>query len=176
MIIHPNILLIAGSGRNVGKTSLACAIIDQFKDSGISAIKISPHLHHLENEDNLLVKNKYFQIINETSLEGLKDSSKMLKAGAEKVIYVQSEDDHIEEAFDAANDFIDMHGLIIVESGGLRKVLKPGVFLFLTKRGMNIKNKHLHQYADLVMDNGLTDIDGIIERVGVAGDKWVLEQ
>ena len=42
----PNMLLIAGTGRKSGKTTLACACIAHFsKQTGIYAIKISPHTH-----------------------------------------------------------------------------------------------------------------------------------
>ncbi len=44
----PNILLIAGTGRNVGKTLLACEIIQQLsKTMAVTAIKTSSHEHPL---------------------------------------------------------------------------------------------------------------------------------
>jgi len=43
---YPNILLVSGNGRNSGKTTLACKIIERFsKDHEITGLKISPHFH-----------------------------------------------------------------------------------------------------------------------------------
>ena len=41
----PNMLLIAGTGTKSGKTTFACRVIEQLKDTGIIAIKITPHFH-----------------------------------------------------------------------------------------------------------------------------------
>ena len=63
----PNLLLIAGTGTKSGKTSLACKIIEQFKNLNITAIKISPHFH--ETTDGLISisEGEGYAIYEETS-------------------------------------------------------------------------------------------------------------
>ena len=47
---HNNILTISGTGKNVGKTSLACRIIHRLSATHkLTAVKISPHFHWIEN-------------------------------------------------------------------------------------------------------------------------------
>jgi len=46
-MVIPNLLLIAGTGNKSGKTTLACRVIEQFRQSGISAVKITPHFHDI---------------------------------------------------------------------------------------------------------------------------------
>ena len=42
-----NILLIAGSGQNVGKTTFACQLIQNVQNQKPIAVKITPHFHKL---------------------------------------------------------------------------------------------------------------------------------
>lgn len=175
MMSYPNILLVAGSGRNVGKTSLVCSIIHKFRNHHITAIKVSPHRHKLDTNHNLLIENGMFQVIVETKSEGYKDSSRMLKAGAEKVLYIQCDDQYIEAAFRSAMNFIDVNGLLVVESGGMRRILKPGMFLFLTAFGTAIKNGHLDEYADLVVNMGVIKVDAVVNRIEISDNHWKLK-
>ena len=91
-------LIIAGNGRNVGKTSLACSIINEnSKKNTIIGLKFAPHFHPIEKNNKLIYKNANFTISEELNKEGSKDSSRMLAAGAQKVFYIQSLDDHLEK-------------------------------------------------------------------------------
>ena len=55
-ISFPNLLLVAGNGRNVGKTWLVCRIIEKIsQNQKVTAVKISSH-YHPEDADNIISK------------------------------------------------------------------------------------------------------------------------
>jgi hypothetical protein len=129
----PNLLLISGSGRKSGKTTLACTIIKQFaSQSTLTGLKISPH-DHISNEAVIPVfDNGLFKIFKETSLTSVKDSSKMLSAGASQTFYIETSDKYLSNAFQEFQKLIPSGTAIVCESPALRKYIEPGVFLFLS--------------------------------------------
>ncbi|NJO68933.1 MAG: molybdopterin-guanine dinucleotide biosynthesis protein B [Bacteroidetes bacterium] len=101
MLYLPNLLLISGTGRNSGKTSLACAIIQKFAAfRPIIAIKIAPHFHEQDQIENYTYKTAEYFITEETRKDTGKDSSRMLAAGAAKSYYITTHDDHLLNAFE----------------------------------------------------------------------------
>jgi len=127
-----NLLLISGSGRNAGKTTLACAIIKEVSTkSAIYALKISPHFHKLSKNQELLVQHEGFKIFREKDKNASKDSSRMLQAGAKDVFYIQCKDDNVAEAFQRALQFIPKNAPVVCESGSLAKYCKPGLHLLI---------------------------------------------
>ncbi len=134
-----NLLLIAGTGRNVGKTSLACKIIKHISDKGnVVGIKISPHMHTQSKSANLICETKEYSVYQEYDLDTDKDSSRMLKAGARKVFYIQSEETRIGEAFKVLSKHLDRDTPIVCESGGLRNYIKPSLFFICDSIDGNI--------------------------------------
>lgn len=125
---YPNILIVRGTGRNVGKTVSACKIIERLaKDNTPIGIKISAHFHELENPV-FVSRSDEFEIIEEKS-RSAKDSSRMLQAGAEKVFYIQSGNRILAIAFETLLDQIDPSKPVVVESGGLYDFVEPGILV-----------------------------------------------
>lgn len=131
----PSMLMIGGSGRNVGKTTLICAIIQKYAPItpviGLKVTSIRPgeedfHGHH----DQPLSEN--FRIFEETNSASAKDTAKMLKAGASKVFFIQSKDEQMPLAMDAFFKLVDRHSIIICETRSLRRFIKPGIFILIT--------------------------------------------
>jgi hypothetical protein len=128
----PNFLIIAGTGRKAGKTYLAAKIIKKIsKENEIIAIKICPHRHHLSENLKIILNNEFYDIIEETSSLSNKDTARFIEAGASKVFYLQTTDKYLYDAFTALKNFIPENNPVIVESGGLRKILKPGLFFIV---------------------------------------------
>ena len=128
------LLLISGSGKNCGKTSLACKIIKQISvKSAVYALKISPHFHTLTEKQILLIDQKGFKMFLETELNSNKDSSRMLSAGASKSLYLQCEDLGIKDAVTEAIKYIPEKIPIVCESGSLAFTYQPGLHLLVEK-------------------------------------------
>jgi hypothetical protein len=148
-----NILLISGSGRNVGKTSYMRRIIRQNVGQKLIAIKITPHFHEpTPGLSPILVTNNY-RIYKETDLTSGKDSSLFLQAGAEKVFFIQATDEYLENAFRIISDYVSADQPIIVESAALRKFIVPGFYLFIQKDYEEIKpaGLEMQKLADVIV-------------------------
>jgi hypothetical protein len=150
MVTLPNWLLISGSGRNVGKTTLICRIIKEVSGLNPVAVKISSHIHPLPEDSDWIIRKDDFSVIRETLINS-KDSSKMLQSGAESAFYVQGPDYRLGEILSALGEFTHNRP-VICESGGLRKIIVPGVYL-LVKGEENIKPgiESLELLADKVL-------------------------
>jgi hypothetical protein len=136
--LYKNILLIAGTGQNVGKTLFASQVIALNADSNpLVSIKIAPHFHRLSPDAQIIEKNKNFSIVRELDPCGNKDSQRFLNAGSKEVYYAQCMDNQLALVFDKLIKLIPKDSPIICESGGLRQIIKPGIFLMINK-----KNNH----------------------------------
>ncbi len=152
MINWPNLLLIAGTGRNVGKTTFACTIIEQVsKTTNVIAIKITPHIHILCDSCVTILQAHDLLITEETSPELQKDSSKMLAAGAEKVYFIQGADNKMPRVLEFLQKVIPKNTAIICESAALRDYIKPGVFVLMStdKSKQIVKNADKIELADI---------------------------
>jgi hypothetical protein len=97
------ILVVGGSGRKVGKTTVACEIISATRDAHWTAIKISPHSH-------------------ESSLYG--DTERYLEAGAAKALLLGGNDrldlpeGNVLIESNSIVDLIEPDLLVFVDGGG----------------------------------------------------------
>ena len=150
---YPNILLISGSGRNTGKTILACNIIRKWKeDEHIIAIKISAHHHDAATPLNLLHAGKGFTVWEENT-KTHKDSGRFLDAGAAKVYYIEASDDKFLDAFRFVFNLHGKGSLIICESGALVKFIEPGVMLFIQRKDelIDTEKEYLRRLSDHIV-------------------------
>jgi hypothetical protein len=127
----PNLLLIAGTGNKYGKTTLACRVIEQFREMNVIGIKITPHFH--ETTPGLLpvASDRGFSVYEETSDNTTKDTSRMLKAGADRVYFAKVTDDNIQDAFMEILKQIPAGSPIVCESPALRYYAVPGLFIIM---------------------------------------------
>ena len=127
-----NLLLIAGNGRNVGKTYLACSIISHLsKSHGVIGIKISSHFHPVSADSRIIAKAENYLVTEEMSITH-KDSSLMLQSGAKKVFFIMAGEKGLKEGFEIIRNDISNHP-VVCESGGLHQYITPGLFLFVSK-------------------------------------------
>lgn len=135
----PNILIVAGTGRNIGKTVLACRILGQLaKNYEPMGVKISPHFHPLEEKQKCTHQSENFVIAEEKNITK-KDSSRMLQAGAAQVFYVQCKKDGLADALEYLFPLLNPDQPVVVESGGLYNLVEPGLLIYIT--GNELKKK-----------------------------------
>jgi hypothetical protein len=170
-------MIVSGNGRNTGKTSFICEVIgNASKRHAVTAIKVSPH-HH----GNLSYKPIYvaldFSIREETGKEGIKDSSRMLISGASKVYYVESADACLADALDQLLPLIPPGNAVICESGGLRHLIEPSLFVLLNQKGREAKKPsylELLPFADATVTFYGEGFDPAPESVDFNGTEWTL--
>lgn len=176
---YPNILLISATGRNLGKTTLACNIIESFKEQEIIAVKISPHFHKINREqDIILEQTQEYILIEEDKADTSKDSSRMKAAGAKRVFFLMVKDFFLEKAFNRIIREANGKSPIIVESAALVNILKPAVLLLLVKNGEDLsvmeKNSHLVSLADEIIVSDLSHKQ-LPENLKLQNGIWVLK-
>lgn len=150
---YPNVLLVAGTGRNSGKTTFVTTVCSWFQgDLKPVCIKISNHFH--EQVGSLcLVENSDFRIFEETQISSQKDSARMLEAGAVRSFFIEADREFVYEAFKQLVEIIPQNVPIICESGNLRNYLIPAVFVMLHTNGTEPKPAALELFplADKVL-------------------------
>ena len=174
------LLLVSGSGRNSGKTTLACEIIKNVsKKTAVYALKISPHFHQLSEKQELLINQKGFKVFREKDKASNKDSSRMLQAGAKDVFYIQCEDKDVAESFQKALQFIPQNYPVVCESGSLAKYYKPGLHLLIVNVSIEENKKSFlesKQLADHIIYFDGTSFSLNINQISFNEEIWRFER
>lgn len=149
----PQLLLIAGNGRDSGKTTLACLIIQKFSpDRQIIALKISPHKHRIVTGGDVISDTDNLYIVEETEAGTGKDSSRMLDAGASRSFFICASGDHLLPAMNNILELADDNTLFVCESGGLRRFAEPGLFFIVDRigsEGIKLSTQNLLQFENI---------------------------
>ena len=147
-MIFPNLLIISGTGNKSGKTSLACRIIEQFRQLKVVGIKITPHFHETTDGLVTIVEEKGYSVFEETNRDIIKDSSRMLQAGAARVFFAKVNDNTLTDAFTEIMEHVSCNTPVICESPALRNYIEPGLFLIMISKNDN-KQKEIDHYLRL---------------------------
>jgi hypothetical protein len=154
MISYPNILSIMGEGRNVGKTQLACSIIAKFgRQHNINGLKITPHKHKDTGNAQTILKIEGSILLEETNPQSIKDTGRMLAAGAIKSFLLQTTDEGLNNSLQALFSMIGKDSLVVCESGKLNSYNPTGISLFVRQL-----NCHVYDSSKKVPDEGIDRI------------------
>ncbi len=135
-------MLVSGSGRNCGKTTIACNIIKQLKKKGmVYGLKITPHFHITRNDHQIVDEGAGYKIFRETDIYSGKDSSRMLNAGAEEVYFIQCSDDNLLGIFKQLKHIIPEDYPVVCESGSFASVYQPGFHILVNGIGQDDSKK-----------------------------------
>jgi hypothetical protein len=172
----PRLLIIAGTGRESGKTTLACRIIRNFCNSRpIIALKISPHQHNAEPGGKIITQSDDLYIAEETDTGTGKDSSRMLAAGASRSFFVVAAEDRLLAAIQQIIDITGKEVFLICESGGIRRWVEPGLFLMVSRVGQKDK-KPLSQdhvaYEHIPISFDGDDFSFDLNRIIIDDNRW----
>lgn len=176
----PKLLLIAGNGRNIGKSTLAETIIASFsKKEEIIGLKVTtmyPEESNCHGEKETQFPNP-FSIFEETDIHSPKDTARMLRAGASRVFYIRCTDEHLKDALEAFYSIISTLSVIVCESGSLRKVADPGVFIYIEepkKQADKEKHRSIKPLADRILISERLATDFSISDIQLGADGWSL--
>ena len=164
MIKLDNLILIGATGRNVGKTEMACSLIKQHKDKKITALKVTTIKEDeggcprgLESCGVCASLYGDFELILEKIHPPGKDTTRMAAAGADKVFWLRVKKPHLEKGIKEFLKRTTDKEIIVCESNSLRTCVEPGLFVVMREIGVNrIKKscKEVIKYADLILDLG----------------------
>ncbi len=130
-LAFPNMVLVSGCGRNVGKTTLCCKIIEHLSGSvPVTGVKISSGFSGGNPfHGNHSVTDKIFR---ETDTRGNKDTMRFLRAGAGESWLLQAGDKELPEVFRSFLSKINPRTVLVCESNALAAFVKPAVHIYIT--------------------------------------------
>lgn len=175
-----NIVLVSGSGRNSGKTTVACHLIRKLARSGkVYGLKITPHFHLINNQQQLITSGVGYKIFLETDIQSTKDSSRMLYAGAEKVYFIQCMDKNFQKAFKNLKKLLPTNQPIVCESGALANYYNPGLHILVQGSTIdNSKKSYLENLkrADIILQQNEFSQASFDHRVNFSDNKWGIKK
>jgi len=169
-----NILLIGGWEKNAGKTTLTTRLISELTKKGYTIISIKVTVLRGFNG------TKGFTIWEEYDADRQKDTGRMLKAGAEKVFWLKTDEEHVLEGINALAERIPGHACVLCESNILRDYITPGMFIMvkrdhpvgMKKSALAVQN-NVDLFVTTALDNrGLSYTPGIPELMEKITELW----
>lgn len=159
MLHHPNVLMIGGQEKDAGKTRLSERILTRFSKEGASlaAVKVTVY-RDKETEWG-------YKIWEELDENRHKDTGRLLRAGAVKVLWLKCDEAHLEKG---VLDMLEQlpPGPILCESNSARKVVKPACFLMVRREDSGPEMK---ASAEAVLDY----VDQfVVSQLGSAGIRY----
>ena len=168
-------ILLAGNGRNVGKTTFALLIIRHMSKYGnVIGLKTSPHMHPIHEDLDVITRTSEYVVAEEKG-QSKKDSSLMLQAGAKKVFFIMAKDEYLEQAFSVIAKRLD-RAIVVAESGGLSALIAPGFFFFVKHPKDQISKKHYLKYKPIMVNNGDLGFDFEVERLSFKNKHIIISQ
>jgi molybdenum cofactor guanylyltransferase len=187
MIELPHMLMIGGTRSKVGKTELACRIIGTHSTRHrVIGIKITT-VHEETDEcprggEGCGACTSFdggFCFTEESTGPPGKDTTRMLEAGAERVLWLRALRPHLEEGILALLEMIDSDTALICESVSLRKIVKPGLFLMVKEKGADEfkpSAEEVRDLADRVIESDGKTFDMDPNDISLANSAWTLRE
>jgi len=152
-LIKPLIIGIAGAHSGSGKTTVACNILRNLK--GWSAIKYTKTPLYSSIIDNPTILS-----------EKGKDTAKMLKAGAEKVLWIQSPSGELSSLINIALNMLYNYSGIVIEGNSAVKAVNPDILVFVLSDTGKIKlgADVLMKKANIIIHNGINFPDSLLNK------------
>ena len=122
--------MVGATEKHAGKTSFTTAVIKDLKkkypETVIVALKIT-----------ILWEGKHsvsgYRITNETDMGSVKDTGRMLTAGADKVLWLRCDEFNVEKGIEQLLSEMPENGVVICESNSARNYIEPGLFIMVRK-------------------------------------------
>jgi len=181
MIFIPHLVIVGGTGRNIGKTTLVEKLVEKFgllvPVTAVKIANIKPggehfHGHNVASfQDRILIKK-------ETRSNSSKDSMRFLKAGAQTSWFIQTEDVFLPETFPEIQIVLKDAQCVVCESNSLRRFVHPGLFI-MVKGESNPSGKKdvpgLLSLADVVVEAlNRKQFDMLVDRIEIRDGKFIL--
>lgn len=166
MIRIPSMILIGATGRNVGKTEFACALIHRLADhQPVIAAKVTvireTGSHCPRGGEGCGVcgsLQENYQITEEHNRLSGKDTARMLQAGASRVLWLRVRHACMEEGTRALLARLPERVPLICESNSLREIVTPGQFIVVRDGRSSTVKETCRRIMPLA--NRLIDFDG----------------
>ena len=127
------LVVVGGSTRNIGKTSVVAGLIAALPEKRWTAIKITQYGHGICSADgkpcDCATADHTIAITEELDRTGASDSSRYLVAGAERAFWVRTQQGELFQAMPRVRKLIAAEGNVITESNSILQFLRPDVYI-----------------------------------------------
>jgi len=187
MVRFDSMLMIGSSGSNVGKTELTCRLLQKLGGTReIIGVKVTT----IASTDQpcprggqgcgvcSAMEGKY-QITEETDRASGKDTGRLLAAGATRVYWLRVRRKHLHQGWAALAEIVGHDAVLICESNSLRQVVQPGLFVIVESsdhESWKASARQVRRDADRIVTSNGDSFDLDLERIQLAGTRWVLRE
>lgn len=187
MLTQPNFIIIGSTGRNTGKTEFASRLINKWSaNQEVYGLKVTT-INKKEGKcprggDGCGVCSSLtgdYEIIEETNVDGTKDTSRMLISGAKKVFWLKVSSTALQIGIEALLKIIPEKVAVVCESNGVRNVLKPGIFLVIK----NLQDKTIKpncaqviRFATKIIEFDNLQWSFTPDRVILKNNQWLIKE
>lgn len=161
------IIVIGGHSRDVGKTSVVAGLISAMPERRWLAMKITQYGHGVCSANgepcDCVTADHSLAVSEEHSRVGDTDTSRFLMAGAERVLWVRTQQGMLAEAMPRVRSEIAKAENVIIESNSVMKFLRPALYIaVLDPSRADFKNS-AREYLDRADAVLLRATDGSVE-------------
>ena len=187
MFSRPGILMIGAAARNVGKTEFACRVIH--RRAAVAPV-VGAKVTAVDGQTNDCPRGGAgcgscgslageYEITEETSRRGEKDTERMLAAGATRVLWLRVRRERLAEGIAALLRQIPAGDAVVCESNSARTVLVPDLFLVIRGPEAVLQKPscaRVAEFADRIISFDGTGWDLAPDEVVFAQNRWRLRQ
>jgi hypothetical protein len=129
------LIVVGGHSRNIGKTSVAAAVIAATRELGWTALKLTQYGHgvcsaHGEPCDCTVADPAHpFSITREQDAGGRGDTSRFLAAGAREAYWVRTPQGGLGAAMPEIRRIVEDRPYVVMESNSVMRFLRPDLYL-----------------------------------------------
>jgi hypothetical protein len=146
------IVVVGGHSRSVGKTSVVAGLISALREYDWTAVKITQYGHGVCSANgtpcDCATADHSWAISEERNFGGESDTSRFLVAGAERALWVRTEQGRLAEAMPALRKRIEQSRHVILESNSVLKFLRPDLYLTVLDPGMEDFKTSAREFLD----------------------------
>ncbi|RPH32631.1 MAG: molybdenum cofactor guanylyltransferase [Bacteroidales bacterium] len=187
MLKRSNFIIIGSTGNYTGKTEFACRLIENHSRKnqviGVKVLTIDPSKGNCPvGIDRCDVKSSLvddFNITEETILYPNKNTSRMLKSGAQRVFLLKVNKNSLEKGLNALLEIIPTNVMVICESNSLRKVLEPGLFLVIkdvADKAIKESCSEVIHFANKIIKFSKMNWNFPPNRILIKDDGWIIKE
>lgn len=146
------IVVIGGHSRSVGKTSVAAGLISALREFEWTAVKITQYGHGVCSANgapcDCATADHAWAISEEKDRGGDSDTSRFLRAGATRALWIRTEQGRLAEAMPALRNRLEQSRHVMVESNSVLKFLRPDLYLTVLDPGTEDFKTSAREFLD----------------------------
>lgn len=159
------LIVVGGHSRNVGKTSVVAGLIAALREREWLAVKITQYGHGICSANgepcDCVTADHASAITEERDRSGETDTSRFLVAGAQRVLWVRTQQGFLAEAMPRLRQEMGKAANVILESNSVMRFVRPDLYLVVLDPATEDFKGSAREYldrADAVILHSASDI------------------